>query len=64
MPFLMVSLLNSDESEKQRADLADFGVQTLAHFNTAVRQQHGPVGVDMHQRARLAEKTTSFCTWM
>src|SRR3989344_6055848 len=37
-------------------DLRDLGVQTLAHFRTAVVQVNRTVGVDMDQRASLVEE--------
>ena len=39
-----------------RDDLADLGVQALAHFGAAMVNLHAAVGVHMHQRTRLVEQ--------
>ena len=49
------SRIGQRQAKFTRDDLANLGVQALAHLGAAVRGQHGAVGVNMHQRASLVE---------
>ena len=47
--------LRQRDAERGGGDLEHLGVQPLAHLGAAVVDQHRPVLVDVHQRARLVE---------
>ena len=43
------------DAELLRHDLRNLGVEPLPHLGAAMAHQHGAIGIDVHERARLVE---------